>query len=190
MKKYLVFMFCLIFAASFVACGARQPQGRPGVSQESSSEPTPPLSSPSPDGPLNKLDNGDKITLLEYANTDKDKLKLVFKLERGEFSKEVSVEEVGVAGDFTPEELERVLKKVWDINDGGEVFIAAGIVNINEIVIALYVFDSGDNNHSCSIGAVTYMRDIYLEYWLKNTYILEKKGKFNDIERKYTLICM
>jgi hypothetical protein len=188
MKKYLVFMFCLIFAASFVACGARQPQGRPDVSQESSSEPTTPLSSPSPDDPLNKLDNGDKITLLDYADTGKDKLKLVFKLERGEFSKEVSVEEVGVAGNFTPEELEGVLKKVWDINDGGEVFIAVSIVNTDKIAIFLYVFDSGDNNHSCSTEAVTCMRGIYLEYWLKKTYRLEKGGKFSDLERKYTLV--
>jgi hypothetical protein len=213
MKKYLVFMFCLMFAVSFVACGkkndsARQPEdvkndeesaGHPqyanseSSSAYTSSSDSTSLISPSSDNSLDKLKNGDKVTVVSYIVSN-NKCTIVLKFERGTLFKEVTIEG-DIASDTNEDNLAKVLTKeaVAETNDGGKIHIAIGTDPSpgNAKVLHFYVFYN--TPHSCSIELDTCMGSRYIEtgWKLGIPWILEKDVEVTisgtSVKRKYSL---
>jgi hypothetical protein len=161
MKKYLVFMFCLVFVVSFISCGtSRQPQnGDPSKqkksgdtdtegSPESHSAPT----LPPPDVTDNFiLQAGDQVILASYTKIG-DKYKLVFKFTRKPaISMEMSIE-VAVAKNEYLDSLKGVLQKVINIGDEREMYVAVYSFGTSDRLV-FFSFANTDKEKKCSFSS-------------------------------------
>jgi hypothetical protein len=133
MKKYLVFIFCLMFAVSFVACG-----GKNAARQSENSNPSKPeeLGHPGSDSSDSDttssgsddfiLQEGDKVSITsftEVSGSSHGKYTLALKFERGGLLKEISIEVVVAEDDF-PVNLRGVHSKVIDMDGDKKMYVA------------------------------------------------------------------
>jgi hypothetical protein len=197
MKKYVVFMFCLMFAVSFVACGkkndaARQPEDVKN-DEESAGHPQ---DANSDDNSLDTLKDGDKVTVVSCTDDigpNKCTIVLKFEFKSDKSSKEVIItKEVAIAQ--ASESLEKVLQPVVDTNDGGKIHIAIGTDPSlgNAKTLYFYVFYNNDTP-SCGSISPNYMGGKYIEtgWKLGTPWILEEDVVVtigsDTVKRKYSL---